>query len=73
MSIPPRKDKENEITAIPTLQELIDLKGASVSINAISSLRESARHMIDAGADYVLAVTENQKTLHRAKSRKLCA
>ena len=59
------KDKENEITAIPKLLELIDLKEAVVTIDAIGCQREIARQITNAGADYVLAVKDNQKTLHR--------
>jgi predicted transposase YbfD/YdcC len=59
------KDKENEITAIPKLLELLDLKDAVVSIDAIGCQRDIARQVTDAGGDYVLAVKENQKTLHR--------
>jgi predicted transposase YbfD/YdcC len=56
--------KENEIVAIPKLLELLDLSGATVSIDAIGCQREIARSILDAGANYVLAVKENQKTLH---------
>jgi predicted transposase YbfD/YdcC len=58
------KDKENEITAIPKLLELIDLQGAVVTIDAMGCQREIARQITAAGGDYVLAVKDNQKTLH---------
>ena len=57
-------DKGNEITAIPRLLELLDLKGALVSIDAIGCQKEIARQVIDQGGDYLLAVKENQPTLH---------
>ena len=47
--------KSNEITAIPELLDLLNLKGAIVSIDAIGTQKEIARRIIDEGADYVLA------------------
>jgi len=57
--------KGNEITAIPQLLALLDLRGALVSIDAIGCQREIARQIVEAGGDYLLAVKENQPTLHR--------
>jgi predicted transposase YbfD/YdcC len=57
--------KGNEITAIPRLLELMDLKGAVVTVDAIGCQREVARKVVGGGGDYVLAVKQNQKTLHR--------
>jgi predicted transposase YbfD/YdcC len=56
--------KSNEITAIPQLLDLLNLKGAIVTIDAMGCQREIARKIVDGGADYVLAVKDNQKTLH---------
>ncbi|MFL9989737.1 ISAs1 family transposase, partial [Paraburkholderia sediminicola] len=58
-------DKSNEITAIPELLEALQLKGAIVTIDAMGCQRDIARRIVEAGADYVLAVKENQPTLHR--------
>jgi predicted transposase YbfD/YdcC len=58
------EDKENEIVAIPRLLELLDLKGAVVTIDAIGCQREVAGKIIEAGADYVLPVKDNQPALH---------
>jgi predicted transposase YbfD/YdcC len=58
------EDKENEIVAIPRLLELLDLKGAVVTIDAIGCQREIAGKIIKAGADYILPVKDNQPTLH---------
>lgn len=55
--------KSNEITAIPQLLELLDLKGALVTIDAIGCQKEIARHIVAAGADYVLTVKANQEHL----------
>jgi predicted transposase YbfD/YdcC len=58
------KDKENEITAIPKLLELLDLSGSVVSIDAIGCQRDIAQQIVGAGGDYLLAVKENQPALH---------
>lgn len=57
------EDKSNEIAAIPTLLDLLDLKGAIVTIDAIGCQRQVAAKIIAGGADYVLPVKENQPTL----------
>jgi predicted transposase YbfD/YdcC len=58
------EDKSNEITAIPKLLELMDLKGAVVTIDAMGSQREIAGKIVQGGGDYVLPVKENQPALH---------
>ena len=55
--------KSNEITAIPRLLEILDLSGAIVTIDAIGCQKEIARQIRDGGADYVLAVKDNQPNL----------
>jgi predicted transposase YbfD/YdcC len=59
------KDKENEIVAIPQLLELLDLNGSVVTIDAIGCQRSIAQKITDGGGDYLLAVKDNQRTLHR--------
>lgn len=59
-------DKSNEITAIPQLLELLELKGAIVSIDAMGCQKEIAAKIVDAQADYVLAVKDNQPKLAAA-------
>jgi predicted transposase YbfD/YdcC len=56
-------DKSNEITAIPRLLELLDLKGALVTIDAMGCQKEIARKVVQGGGDYVLAVKDNQPHL----------
>lgn len=56
--------KSNEITAIPELLKLLDLKGALVTIDAIGCQKEIAADIVKAEADYVLAVKGNQERLH---------
>jgi predicted transposase YbfD/YdcC len=57
-------EKSNEITAIPALLERIDVKGALVSIDAMGCNPNIAQSILDANADYLLAVKDNQPTLH---------
>jgi predicted transposase YbfD/YdcC len=54
-------EKSNEITAIP---KLLDIRGATVSIDAMGCQKEIAAGIRKKGADYVLAVKENQPALH---------
>lgn len=58
-------EKSNEITAIPKLLDLLSLKGAIVTIDAIGCQTAIARKIVDKDADYVLALKGNQETLHR--------
>lgn len=56
--------QSNEITAIPRLLEILELSGAVVTIDAMGCQREIAERIRAAGADYVLAVKDNQPTLY---------
>jgi predicted transposase YbfD/YdcC len=56
--------KSNEITAIPELLELLDLKGAVVTIDAMGCQKEIAAEIIGGGGEYLLAVKENQPHLY---------
>src|SRR5207244_7104177 len=51
-------------TAIPALLERIDVEGALVSIDAMGCNPSIAQSILDADADYLLAVKDNQPTLH---------
>lgn len=55
--------KSNEITAIPKLLELLDLKGALVTIDAIGCQKAIADKIVAGGGDYVLSVKANQARL----------
>lgn len=57
-------EKSNEITAIPELLEILDLKDAIVSIDAMGCQTNIAKKIIEKEAHYFLAVKENQKTLY---------
>ena len=56
--------KSNEITAIPQLLQLLELKGCIVTIDAMGCQKEIAQGILDRGADYVLAVKKNQGRLY---------
>ena len=56
-------EKSNEITAIPALLDLLDLRGALVSIDAMGTQVKIARQIVKAGADYLLALKGNQSSL----------
>lgn len=56
-------EKSNEITAIPYLLELLKVKGALVSIDAMGCQKEIAKQIVEQGGDYVLAVKDNQPQL----------
>ena len=58
------EEKSNEITAIPTLLDLLELDGAIVTIDAMGCQTAIAERIADKGADYILAVKDNQKFLH---------
>lgn len=57
------EEKSNEITAIPRLLELLNLKGALVTIDAMGCQKAIAKQIVEAGGDYVLPVKENQPNL----------
>jgi predicted transposase YbfD/YdcC len=59
-------EKSNEITAIPELLRLVDIKGAIITIDAMGTQKAIAEQIIDLEADYVLALKGNQETLHQA-------
>lgn len=57
-------EHSNEITAIPELLQLLQVKGCIVTLDAIGCQKEIANQIIEREADYVLAVKANQQTLH---------
>jgi len=56
--------KSNEITAIPELIKLVDVKDAVVTIDAMGTQKEIAKALVEKGADYILALKGNQSSLH---------
>lgn len=57
------EDKSNEITAIPRLLELLEIKGCLVTIDAMGCQKDIAGKIVVRGADYMLSVKDNQPTL----------
>jgi predicted transposase YbfD/YdcC len=58
-------DKSNEISAIPTLLQLLDLEGCIVTIDAMGCQKEIAAAITESGGDYVLALKANHSILHQ--------
>lgn len=58
------RKKSNEVTAIPELLELLKLKGCIVTIDAMGCQKAIAQAIVDAQADYVLALKANHPHLH---------
>jgi predicted transposase YbfD/YdcC len=56
--------KSNEITAIPQLLELLDLRQKVVTIDAMGCQKEIAQAIVDQQGDYILSAKDNQPTLH---------
>ncbi len=56
--------KSNEITAIPQLLEMLDLKGALVTLDAMGCQKDIAAKIVAGKGDYLLTVKENQERLH---------
>lgn len=63
--------KGQELAAITKLLGLIDLKGATVTIDAIGAQKNIAQKIRESGGEYVLAVKENQPSLHQSIQREL--
>ena len=57
------EDKSNEITALPELLKLLDIKGTIITIDAMGTQTAIAKQIIEAGGDYILALKGNQGTL----------
>jgi predicted transposase YbfD/YdcC len=62
-------DKSNEITAIPELLRLLALPGCIVTIDAMGCQTEIAAQIVAQGADYVLALKQNQGHLYQEVAR----
>jgi predicted transposase YbfD/YdcC len=59
------QDKSNEITAIPELLKLLDIKGLTVTIDAIGCQREIVQQIVMGNkADYVIGLKRNQPVMY---------
>jgi len=57
-------EKSNEITAVPELLRALELSGCIVTLDAMGCQKKIAQEIIEADADYVLALKGNQETVH---------
>jgi predicted transposase YbfD/YdcC len=57
--------KSNEITAMPQLLELLDLRRKIVTTDAMGCQKEIAKTIVDGKGDYILAAKDNQPNLHQ--------
>jgi len=55
--------KSNEITAIPEVLKLLDVRKAVITIDAMGCQKEIAAQIKDQGGDYVLSLKDNQPSL----------
>lgn len=58
-------EKSNEITAVPELLRVLELSGCIVTVDAMGCQKKIAREIIEADADYVLALKGNQERVHQ--------
>ena len=63
--------KSHEITAIPALLKLLDIKGCPRFIDAMDCQTDIASTIVQQGGDYLLAVRGNKESLHRAVQQAL--
>jgi len=62
----PTDQKSNEITAIPQLLRLIDLKKAIITIDAMGTQKKIAQQIVDGKGDYILALKANHEKTNAA-------
>lgn len=65
------EEKSNEITAIPELLDVLDIKGAIVTLDAMGCQRAIASKILEKGADYLVTLKANQGKKHKAV-QELC-
>jgi len=59
------EDKSNEITAIPPLLDLLEVKGNTITIDAMGCQTAIAEKIQQKGAEYVFSLKGNQGSLHQ--------
>ena len=64
-------EKSNEITAVPKVLDMLDLRGATVTGDAMNTQKNIAEQIVKGGGDYLLAVKGNHPTLCDAVQRHL--
>lgn len=58
------KENSNEITILPELLELLDLEGATVTLDAMGTQSDIAEQIIEQGGDYLLALKANHGKIY---------
>lgn len=58
------KDGSNEITILPELLELLDLEGATVTIDAIGTQKDVAEQILEQGGDYLFTLKANHGKIY---------
>ena len=58
------EEKKNEITMLEPILRTLDIKGQTVTIDAMGCQKDIAQAIVDGGGNYVLAVKDNHPTLH---------
>jgi predicted transposase YbfD/YdcC len=64
------EEKSNEITAIPELLKVLDVKGCIVTIDAMGCQKAIAQQIVEQEAEYVLALKQNHGTLYAAVEQR---
>jgi predicted transposase YbfD/YdcC len=65
------ESKSNEIPAVQELLDILNLKGAVVTADAMHCQKKTAQKIIDKKADYILQVKQNQPSLHQAITEEI--
>lgn len=64
-------EKSNEITAVPEVLKMLDLRGTLVSVDALNTQKSIAQQIVTGGGEYLMAVKENHPTLYDCITRHL--
>lgn len=64
------QDKENEISALPRLDSIVELEGTICTGDAMFTQRKIVERLRERGADYILALKSNQKGLFEAVQKE---
>lgn len=59
------EEKTNEITAVPELLDLIDVKGDIITADAMSCQKKIVEKIINKKADYAIGLKQNQPSLYK--------
>ncbi len=62
------EEKSNEITAMPKLLDMLEVKGCIVTVDAMGTQTKIAKKIRDKGADYILVLKTNQAVLYTGES-----